>query len=54
MKNRISHYRGQKGLSRNSLQNYMKFMKKFHRWLGNGIKPEWVQKLQLEAIETHV
>lgn len=50
----LGRYRGQKGLSRNSLRNYKKFIKKFHRWLGNGIQPEWVQKLQLEAIETHV
>lgn len=45
---------GQKGLSRNSLRNYKKFMKKFHRWLGNGTQPDWIQNLQLEAIETPV
>ncbi|WP_440948468.1 tyrosine-type recombinase/integrase [Methanosarcina sp. T3] len=47
-------YKGQKGLSKNSLRNYKKFMKKFHRWLGDGTQPDWVQKLQLEAIETPV
>ncbi len=47
-------YRGQKGLSQNSLRNYKKFMKKFHRWLGDGDQPDWVKKIRLEVIETPV
>ncbi|RQD89936.1 site-specific integrase [Methanosalsum natronophilum] len=50
----IMHLEDEKGLSKNTIRNYKKFIKKFFRWYTDGEIPKWVKNLKLEDIDSTV